>query len=123
MKLSSRNFVTQIVAKRRLDRQTFSQRWLSSQPVVELKEDILFPQYTTDYITRLSENVTNASPAFPLPQQLCFTSQPDLGGITNSVTHAYYFDGGLKERQEMIDHNGLLLLLLLLLHAQTSMKV
>jgi hypothetical protein len=106
MKLSS-NFVTQITTKRRLDRRTFSKRRLSSSssslaspPVVELQEDILFPQYTTDYITKLSENIKDVPSAFP--QQLCFASRPDLGGITNGITHAYYFDGGLKERQEII---------------------
>ena len=28
-------------------------------------------------------------------------SQPEVGGVTNAITHAYYYQGGLKERQEM----------------------
>lgn len=35
------------------------------------------------------------------PQQLCFMSQPEVGGVTNIMTHAYYYEGGLKEQQEM----------------------
>jgi hypothetical protein len=71
----------------------------SSPSVVELKEDVLYPHHTRDFIEQVS--VTDVLRNV-FPPQLCFMSQAEVGGTTNVVTHAYYFEGGLAERQEFL---------------------
>ena len=70
----------------------------SSQPVVELREDFLFPQYSKSYFGHFQdaqhEKMTTD------PSRLCFVSRSELGGPLNAATHAYYFSGGLAELQE-----------------------
>ena len=80
----------------------FSTRSLSSsssQPVVELREDLLLPQHSKAYFDRfrdpLDEIATNTDHS-----RLCFVSRSELGGPLHAATHAYYFSGGLSELQE-----------------------
>lgn len=69
----------------------------SSQPVVELREDALFPQYSKSYFEKVELSQNNSS---VYPPRLCFLSRPELGGTLNVATHAYYFQDGLLELQE-----------------------
>jgi hypothetical protein len=67
-----------------------------------LREDILFPQHQGDYLQAMSSAIGDISGLRgTVPPQFCFMSHPEVGGVTNVVTHAYYFEGGLKERQEL----------------------
>ncbi len=70
----------------------------SPQPVVELREDFLFPKYSKSYFGSFEdaqhERMTTG------PSRLCFVSRSDLGGPLHAATHAYYFSGGLAELQE-----------------------
>jgi hypothetical protein len=78
------------------------QRWMSSsssQPVIELREDSLFPEHTATYMEKVVLSSKNSSVV--IPKQLCFLSQPQMGGNINVATHAYYFQGGLSERRQL----------------------
>jgi hypothetical protein len=70
----------------------------SSQPVVELREDFLFPQHSKSYFDHF-EDSQNKHDAIH-PSNLCFMSRPELGGPLHIATHVYYFSGGLAELQE-----------------------
>ena len=65
--------------------------------MVELREDVLFPQYSKSYFEKVELSQNNSS---VYPPRLCFMSRPELGGTLNVATHAYYFQDGLLELQE-----------------------
>lgn len=70
----------------------------SPQPVVELREDFLFPKDSKSYFGHF-EDAQHEKTATD-PSRLCFVSRSDLGGPLHAATHAYYFSGGLAELQE-----------------------
>ena len=76
---------------------------LSSQPVVELREDVLFPQHSKSYFNNFedSQNTLVIDPS-----RLCFVSQTELGGPLHVATHVSYFSGGLAELQEKRKKDG-----------------
>lgn len=71
----------------------------SSQPVIELREDVLFPRYIENYVHTIYKD---DSLRRSCSDQWCFTSHPEIGGVTNVINHAYFFEGGLPERQELV---------------------
>ncbi|KAG7363183.1 hypothetical protein IV203_026543 [Nitzschia inconspicua] len=77
----------------------------SFQPVVELRQDILVPQHVNEYINTVSTTRDDASRII-FPKQLCLISRPEMGGWTNLVNQAYFFPGGLLERQEELMNNA-----------------
>ncbi len=83
-------------------RQEFSSaRSLSSvppQPVVELREDFLFPKHSKTYFDHFEDSQKESDHANA--SRLCFVSRSELGGPLHAATHAYYFRGGLAELQE-----------------------
>lgn len=72
---------------------SWSKRSVSSQPVIEIREDHLLPQHTLSYFDAIRKSGTH-------PQNLCFVTRQELGGPRNVATHAFYFEGGLAELQE-----------------------
>mmetsp|Transcript_10885 Transcript_10885/g.23072 ORF Transcript_10885/g.23072 Transcript_10885/m.23072 type:complete len:298 (-) Transcript_10885:181-1074(-) len=74
-------------------------RSLSGQPVVELREDALYPQHSRSYYDHFFDRSRNSNGNIVYPSRLCFLSRPELGGPLNVATHAYYFPDGLAELQ------------------------
>jgi hypothetical protein len=76
------------------------------QPVVVLRDDILFPKSVTTYgdiLTSMSSsNDDDVDSDFDDNNinRLRFVSRPILGGDLNTVTHAMFYQGGLKEWQK-----------------------
>eukprot|EP00533_Pseudo-nitzschia_delicatissima_P002635 CAMPEP_0116101212 /NCGR_PEP_ID=MMETSP0327-20121206/12692_1 /TAXON_ID=44447 /ORGANISM="Pseudo-nitzschia delicatissima, Strain B596" /LENGTH=274 /DNA_ID=CAMNT_0003593163 /DNA_START=30 /DNA_END=854 /DNA_ORIENTATION=- len=70
----------------------------SSQPVVELRDDFLFPKHSKAYYDHF-EDFQDESDAANY-SRLCFVTRSELGGPLHAATHAYYFSGGLAELQE-----------------------
>ena len=77
-----------------------STRSLSSQPVVELREDFLVPQHSKSYFDHFEDSQKDHDDVVIDPSKLCFMSRPELGGPLHVATHAYYYSGGLAELQE-----------------------
>ena len=69
----------------------------SSQPIVEICEDFLFPQHSESYFNNLKDF---SKGYYDQPSRLCFASRPNLGGPLHLATRVYYFSGGLAELQE-----------------------
>jgi len=78
-----------------------------------LREDFLIPQHVplftrdvTEYASALlsSQNDDDSNTTSPSP--LRFMSLPSTGGRLNVATHAYYFEGGLSERESYWNDNG-----------------
>ena len=70
------------------------------QPVVVLRDDILFPKSVTTYQEILTTSAT-LTPTTNVDSHLRFVSRPFLGGDLNTVTHAMFFEGGLKQWQQL----------------------
>ena len=64
---------------------------LSSQPtpIVELREDTLYPQHASTYVQNIRKQQQ--------PEQLRFISMPQTGGKLQKATLAYFYEGGLEE--------------------------
>ena len=69
------------------------------QPVVVVRDDFLFPRSFTTYQEILAIAPT-LSPTAHVDSHLRFVSRPVLGGDLNTVTHAMFFEGGLKQWQQ-----------------------
>mmetsp|Transcript_137 Transcript_137/g.349 ORF Transcript_137/g.349 Transcript_137/m.349 type:complete len:317 (+) Transcript_137:82-1032(+) len=78
----------------------------AAQPVIELREDFLFPQHAKSYFETIARRHSRAgvhsksTPTAIHPPNLCFLSRQELGGDVNVAAHAYYYQGGLAELQE-----------------------
>jgi len=85
-----------------------------SQAIVELREDFLFPDRASTFVREVTANPLSAlREGDDLDQQrsasaknnsslispLRFFSLPSTGGPLHVATHAYYFEGGLSERE------------------------
>lgn len=69
----------------------------NSQPIVELREYRVLPQYIASFRKDAESTADLRKDLAPLR----FFSQPETGGDLNVATHAYYFEGGLSERDEI----------------------
>lgn len=67
---------------------------MSSQPIVELREYDLIPQYSLKF---MEESAATAELRKSLTPLRLFT-QPETGGQLHVATHAYYYSGGIVER-------------------------
>jgi hypothetical protein len=68
------------------------------QPCIELREDFVYPKSISTYqeiLVASSKTKTHGIDDF-----LRFISRPVLGGDLNTVIHARYFEGGLKQWQQ-----------------------
>jgi hypothetical protein len=92
------------VATTRTGRQFSSTKAKSSIPIVELREYSLFPEYSSSFWEATERASDLRKEIYPLR----LFSQPDSGGELNVATHAYYYAGGLTERDQVrraVAHN------------------
>jgi hypothetical protein len=71
-----------------------SNRVSSPQAVVELREYALFPEHASTFMKEANASSELRKKISPLR----FFTQPDTGGQLHVATHAYYYAGGLSER-------------------------
>lgn len=67
---------------------------LSSSPVVELREYLLKTEHASEYWRAAGEMAQVRRTMLPLR----FYCRPEVGGRLHVAMHAYYFEGGLEER-------------------------
>ena len=67
-----------------------------STPIIELREDTLFPQHVDSYHKATTDASFTRKELLPLR----LFSFPETGGRLNVATHLYYFQGGFQERNE-----------------------
>lgn len=65
-------------------------------PIVELREYALHPSHVVPYTKSTTEASTLRKSLTPLR----LFSMPETGGMLNTATHMYYFQGGFSERTE-----------------------
>jgi hypothetical protein len=81
----------------RVGRQFSSTQAKASIPIVELREYLLFPEHSISYWEATERAAGLRQEIYPLR----FFSQPESGGELNVATHAYYYAGGLTERDQV----------------------
>jgi hypothetical protein len=73
-----------------------SSKFSASQAAIELREYDIFPEHASTYMQLTADTVELRKSLSPLR----FFSLPETGGKLNVATHAYYYAGGLSERDE-----------------------
>jgi hypothetical protein len=74
-----------------------SSKFSPSQAVIELREYDIFPEHASTYM-QLTADTSELRKS--LSPSLRFFSLPETGGKLHVATHAYYYAGGLSERDE-----------------------
>eukprot|EP01083_Nonionella_stella_P195563 720302_1 len=67
---------------------------ITPTPIVELREYALHPSHVVPYTKSTTEASTLRKSLTPLR----LFSMPETGGMLNTATHMYYFQGGFSER-------------------------
>mmetsp|Transcript_25691 Transcript_25691/g.29344 ORF Transcript_25691/g.29344 Transcript_25691/m.29344 type:complete len:302 (-) Transcript_25691:272-1177(-) len=70
---------------------------IASRPIVELREYLLFPEHVTEFAKITEERADVRKGLLPLR----LFGYPETGGVLNNATHAYYYPGGMDDREKL----------------------